>query len=290
LIGLLLGVAVALGAIGQWAWQRSMQAAREDAAQAEVSALRAELEQTNGRLATLEGHLAALEAADIAAQLAKVEAGLGELAGDVDELAKAVQALRSSGQAGGETLASLPPEVHLTVARQSQGHSLSCESSAASMAAQYQGVSLSEADVLAALPRSDNPHLGFRGNVDGPTGGLEDYGVYAEPIAAVLDSRGLRASLVQGGLDGIRAALARGNPVIAWVTYNTIASTPVTVSIGGEPVVLVPWQHAVVVTGYSPEGVWANDPYNGQEDFYARADFERALAYFGDMAIEVAKP
>ena len=294
LIGLLVVGAVALGAVGQWAWQRSLQAAREDAAKAELSALRAELEQTNGRLATLEGRLAGLEAADISTQLAAVQTGLDGLRGDVAGLAQAVQALQPAGEPAGsragEAPASLPPEVHLQVARQSQSHSLSCESSASSMAAQYHGVSLSEAEIAAALPRNDNPHLGFRGNIDGPTGGIEDYGVYAEPIAAVLNSHGLRASPLQGGLDGILAALARGNPVIAWVTYNCIASTPVTLNIDGQPVVLVPWQHAVVVTGYNGEGVWANDPYDGREDFYARADFARALAYFGDMAIEVAKP
>jgi len=36
--------------------------------------------------------------------------------------------------------------------------------------------------------------------------------------------------------------------------------------------------------------VWANDPWDGQEDFYANADLERALGYFGDMAIEVGPP
>jgi uncharacterized protein YvpB len=158
------------------------------------------------------------------------------------------------------------------------------------MVAEYHGVSLSEDDVLAALPLDDNPHLGFRGNVDGPTGGLQDYGVYAGPILSILKSQGLSAWPVEGGLDGIRAAITRGNPVIAWVTYDCQPSTPSTEMIEGVAVTLVPWQHVVVVTGYNPEGVWANDPWDGQEDFYAIADFERALGYFGNMAIEVAAP
>jgi hypothetical protein len=38
------------------------------------------------------------------------------------------------------------------------------------------------------------------------------------------------------------------------------------------------------------QGVWANDPWDGKEDYYTMSDFQRALSYFGDMAIEVAGP
>jgi hypothetical protein len=74
------------------------------------------------------------------------------------------------------------------------------------------------------------------------------------------------------------------------VTYNCQPSTPRDVTINGGTVTLVPWQHVVVVVGYSPEGFWANDPYDGLEDYYPTVDFERAIAYFGDMAIEVTAP
>ena len=110
------------------------------------------------------------------------------------------------------------------------------------------------------------------------------------PILDILNAQGLQARPVAGGLEGIKAAIARGNPVIAWVTYNCLPSTPTTATIDGQTVTLVPNQHVVVVTGYNAEGVWANDPWDGQEDFYPYADFERAMSYFGDMAIEVAAP
>jgi uncharacterized protein YvpB len=158
------------------------------------------------------------------------------------------------------------------------------------MVAHYHGLNLSEAEVLAALPLNDNPHLGFRGNVDGPYGGIEDYGVYAGPIMGILNSRGLRAWLVEDGLAGIRAAVARGNPVIAWVTYNLLHANPVETTIDGQSVTLVPNQHVVVVTGYDDGGVWANDPYTGEEVRYLAAEFERGMSYFSDMAIEVAPP
>jgi uncharacterized protein YvpB/uncharacterized coiled-coil protein SlyX len=287
-------------------WQRTQQV---QALAADVAALQGERQALGGQLAVLEGtantierRLTALEAnttaqppEDWSREMESLQASLAELQATVSSLQAAVDDLTGElgdlkHPSGEEAPESLPTQARLAVARQRQSHSLSCESSAAAMAAQYQGVPLSEVDVLAALPLDDNPHLGFRGNVDGPTGDIEDYGVYAGPIMSILNSQGLPAWPVEDGLKGIKAAIARGNPVLVWVTYNCQPSTPRDVTINGGTVTLVPWQHVVVVVGYSPEGFWANDPYDGQEDFYPAVDFERAMAYFGDMAVEVAAP
>lgn len=217
------------------------------------------------------------------AELASVQAKVDGLQVALDDLASRIQSLQPN--------AALPEQVRLRVPAQKQAHNLSCESSAASMAAGYQGVPLSEEEVLAALPHNPNPHLGFRGNVDGPSGSLEDYGVYAGPILEVLKGHGLEARLIEGdGLAGIKGALARGNPVVAWITYNCQHGSPTTVTVAGQAVTLVAYQHAVVLTGYSDTGVWANDPWDGREDFYANADLERAMGYLGHMAIEVGPP
>ena len=227
-------------------------------------------------------------------EIAELQTALSELRSEVSDVRSALNAVMdnlASPTATAETPAQpIPPIARLTVARQKQSHNLSCESSAASMVARYHGLQLSEQEVLASLPTNSNPHLGFRGNVDGPTGGIVDYGVYAQPILGILNARGLRAGLVDGGIEGIRAAIARGNPVIAWVTYNCQPSTPTTKVIDGQEVTLVPNQHVVVVTGYNAEGVWANDPWDGQEDFYEMGDFQQAMSYFGEMAIEIAAP
>jgi uncharacterized protein YvpB len=258
----------------------------------------------------LEERLADVEANSPAEQLASLQKAM-EASGDhqahedlrvalaqvqeqMDGLQATLDAVTSQANPGGSTVLSegeaRPPEVRLTVTRQKQSHSLSCESSAASMAAQYHGVSLTEAEVLTALPRNDNPYLGFRGNVDGPPGSTVDYGVYAGPVAEILNGAGLRARTIEGGLEGIRAALVRGNPVVAWVTYDCQVSTPTTQVIGGQTVPLVPYQHVVVLTGYNQNGMWANDPWDGQEDFYSNGDLRRAMSYFGNMALEVAAP
>lgn len=295
-------------------WQQSQKIlglqADLDATLHERQVLEAQLVELQGAKVNMENRLAALEGYDLDRQLASLQAvtetasspeeiadlkaSLTEIQARLDrsqtvwhELAARVDTLESPAE---ETAQAPSTEIRLSVARQRQSHNLSCESSAASMAASYHGIPLSEADVLAALPLSDNPHQGFRGNVDGPTGGITDYGVYAGPILDILNNHGLQAWSVEGGLAGIKAALTRGNPVIAWVTYDCQPSTSTVQLISGQEVILVPYQHVVVVTGYTDSGVWANDPWDGQEDFYATADFERAMAYFGDMAIEVASP
>lgn len=311
--GVAMMIILAAAAMGLWAWHQHSQLQRLQADMMQVGreleALQREHKATNAqflalqgtatvladRTATLEAReqaqepavLPAQEVVDLQAALSGMQRTVNGLKAEVDDLALRMETLESTQ---GEAAPILAREAHLRVARQQQGHNLSCESSAVSMVAGYHGVPLSEAEALAALPLNANPHLGFRGNVDGPTGGLEDYGVYAGPILELLNKRGLRAWPVEDGLGGIKAALARGNPVIVWVTYNCQPGTPTVVSIDGQEVTLVPYQHVVVVTGYDTEGVWANDPWDGQEDFYPFADFERAMSYFDDMAIEVAAP
>jgi uncharacterized protein YvpB len=172
-----------------------------------------------------------------------------------------------------------------------QRHNLSCESSAAAMAANFYGVNLAEETVLADLPRHDNPHRGFRGNIDGPYGGIFDYGVYAEPVRQVLTSRGLRVEHLAGGTDQIRAHIRQGRVVIAWVTYNLQPQSPTQVTTSdGQVVTLVPYEHAVLVTGYNRDGLWVNDPYGGTQAFYPEHDFVRSFSYLGNMGLVVGPP
>jgi uncharacterized protein YvpB len=304
-------VTILAGALlGLWSWQ---QAGQIQALQRETLAHENEHEQAREQLAALRETASALEqrlastdpsqedlaqpvdeAVTTADQLAELQSHLEQIDSRLDRdeatLAEALGRVQALEDTPDLTPEPLPSQARLVVPLQKQSHNLSCESSAAAMAAQYHGISLTEAQVLAALPRADNPNLGFRGNVDGPPGGIQDYGVYAAPILDILNANGLKARLVEGGAEGIKAAIARGNPVLAWITYNCQASTPVATTVDGQVLNLVPYQHTVVVTGYDGGGVWTNDPWDGQVDYYATADFRRALAYFDDMAIEVAAP
>ncbi|MDP2726456.1 MAG: C39 family peptidase, partial [Dehalococcoidia bacterium] len=171
-----------------------------------------------------------------------------------------------------------------------QERSLSCEPSAASMAANYFGVPLTESQIVAELPRDPNPHKGFRGNINGWFGGIDDYGVYAEPIAQVLAKHGLNAEVVYGiSLKALREAVSHNKVVIAWITYETAVRSPVVRDINGDKVVLVPWEHTVVVDGYDAQGVIVNDPATGGSDYYQNEDFARASGYFDGMAVLVSR-
>ncbi len=179
--------------------------------------------------------------------------------------------------------------ISLPVPAFAQERSLSCESSAAAMAASYFGVPLREAQILAAIPANPNPHLGFRGNVDGWFGGVDEYGVYAEPIAKVLSDRGLKAEVVYGlSPQALREAVSHNKVVISWITYQVAVRTPITRDINGEKVVLVPWEHAVAVKGYDANGIYVNDPGTGAGAYYSNQDFARATGYFGGMAVIVS--
>jgi uncharacterized protein YvpB/prefoldin subunit 5 len=310
LVGLLLVACAATAGMAVWTWQVNQEA---QALRSELSQLQTELTARDDLLRTLgdradalEGRVTDLEGKAVANRVMQLEASLEAVQSEAVHLAQELDALRAtsseietqmqtlqaaaSGGLGDFRGGQLPELVRLTVPRSRQQHTLSCEAAAASMVARYHGVELTEADVLKDLPRNEDPNLGFRGNIDGAPGGVQDYGVYAQPIVAVLAKRGLRASAVSGGLDGIRASIAHGNPVIAWVTYDLKVSAPVTTTANGEPISLIPYQHVVAVTGYDSEGVWANDPWDGQEDYYPNTDLLRAMGYFGDMAIEVAAP
>lgn len=203
---------------------------------------------------------------------------------EIEDLASEIESLKNVRP---EEISST--ETKLDVPRFKQAHNLTCEASAASMVANFYRIPLSEEEIIEALPRDENPDLGFRGRLDGIPGGLTDYGVYAEPIREVLAANGLEATYVEDGLDGIRRALEREHPVIAWVTYRLRVEQPVEITLStGQKVKLVNYAHTVVVTGYNQEGFWVNDPFNGREYFYKSADFARAFGYLDDMALEVA--
>lgn len=179
--------------------------------------------------------------------------------------------------------------VGLLVPRFQQQRNLSCESSAAAMAAAYFGVALTERQIVAEIPLDPNPHRGFRGNIDSWFGGLDQYGVYAEPVARVLSNHGLRAEAVYDlTLEALRDAVNHNRIVVAWITYQTAVRTPVVRTIGGEQVTLVPWEHAVTVVGYDRWGVHVNDPATGGTAYYSNEDFLRASGYFDGMAVVVS--
>jgi uncharacterized protein YvpB len=151
-----------------------------------------------------------------------------------------------------------------------------------------------ELEFLNALGQSDNPHQGFVGDVDMPPGSLPPYGygVYAEPVAATLRSYGLDARPVYYlGLDGLRAELLAGRPVLIWATYlMTLYEPREWLSSDGQSSTVVPFMHTFLVTGFDQEGVFVLDAYDATVQYYADAVFLNVWNLFDQMAVLVNGP
>lgn len=168
-----------------------------------------------------------------------------------------------------------------------QQHNLSCEYAAARMVTAFWGNPISESQFIRAIPTNPNPHLGYRGNIDGSGGWINDYGIYAEPIANYLQTQGFSTKVFYGNATTLRQEISRGHPVIAWVTIGLQEATPKRVWINGSPVKLVPGEHAVVITGYDESGVYLNGPAEGIRTWFSWDDFMRTWSYFDQMSLSI---
>ena len=175
-----------------------------------------------------------------------------------------------------------------------QEHNLSCESRSATDLAAFWGIPFSEGDFFHRLPKSDNPHRGFLGDVDLPPGSMPPagYGVYAGPIAANLRSFGLDAQARQEwNLDGLKSELAAERAVILWATYDMqLPGVEQWTSSDGATSVIVQWQHTFIAVGYDESGVYLVDAYDGVTKHFSYEVFDAAWAQLGRQAVTVAGP
>jgi LysM repeat protein len=183
----------------------------------------------------------------------------------------------------GKTSSAPTRSVYLRVPVLGQGHSLTCEAATARMAAVSLGKPVTEEWIQAQLGKDENPHKGFRGDMDQPFGGIVNYGVYAEPLANALRALGLSAEVrYHMTYDELRAALDTGTPVIVW-----ISQFPAPGFYDRPGYRLVPGEHTYVVVGYDATGFTVNDPLNGGRQFRVRAIPRWEL--FNNMALIVSQ-
>lgn len=164
------------------------------------------------------------------------------------------------------------------------------ELTAVSVATAYWGSSLSETAIYAALEMSDNPHFGFRGDIDGAYGGTDDYGVYAGPLAEVLSANGFVGETFYAGGDATELTwrIDQGLPVVVWITYETAVATPQRIDDDVRPFTVVPGKQAAVVYGYDDEGVLIADVATGGYSHINWTDFMRSWNYFDGMGLAVS--
>ncbi|MDI3339458.1 MAG: LysM peptidoglycan-binding domain-containing protein [Sphaerobacter sp.] len=166
---------------------------------------------------------------------------------------------------------------------------LSCESAAASIATAYWGNQISEWVFIENLPSHPNPHYGFRGSMTGAFGGTRDYGVYAEPLAEILQRYGFVGEVfyAQGNADLLKQQIDQGRPVVVWITNMASVQQRTYAWYDGERFALVPQEHAVVVYGYDAEQVYIVDPGDGAYRSLSWDDFLRSWGYFDGMSLAV---
>lgn len=153
---------------------------------------------------------------------------------------------------------SLPgfPESHyISISGHEQAYPLSCEAGAAVDWAAFFGLNIYEYDFQMALPLSDNPNLGFCGDVFTDVRGQIPpyaYGVHAGPVADLLVEYGLPAKMISGWtLEQVKQKLAEDKPILVWVIGNMEYSEPVEYTDKqGQKVLVAPYEHAVILTGY----------------------------------------
>ncbi|MBI5032411.1 MAG: LysM peptidoglycan-binding domain-containing protein [Chloroflexi bacterium] len=172
-----------------------------------------------------------------------------------------------------------------------QKQTLTCEEASAAMAARG---AITENQLVAVMPRSDNPFNGIRGSTNSPYfGGLYDYGVYAQGLQKGLTALNIRSQILYGqSFDDFKGAvvnhLRANHPIVWWHTWQDSYQVPVMVKMSdGKLVKLVPYEHAGTIVGANDSGVTYHDPYDATVRFISWADFRRVSSYFDNMALVV---
>jgi uncharacterized protein YvpB len=148
------------------------------------------------------------------------------------------------------------PEAHfiLDIRGHHQFFPLGCETAAAKDWANYFGKDFNEFEFQFKLPQSDNPDYGFVGSVYSVWGQVPPYayGVYAGPVADLLNAYGIPAKAYKSyTLEQLKAKIAADKPVIAWVIGNVVGGVPTEYTDAeGRTTVVAAYEHVVIVTGY----------------------------------------
>ncbi len=197
-----------------------------------------------------------------------------------------------AGTTGIARAESLPESAQVNgLVGRAQTYRLSCESRSAADLAAYWGVPVEETAFFASLPVSDNPELGFVGNVHGRWGNVPpfDYGVHAPPVAAQLRALGLEATAERGlSWDALRAEIAAGRPAIVWIIGAIWAGAPqIYVAADGATTTVAPFEHTMILTGYTPTTVTLVDAADGRTLVVRHADFLASWSVLGNMAVLV---
>ncbi|MGH2561905.1 MAG: C39 family peptidase [Thermomicrobiales bacterium] len=187
-----------------------------------------------------------------------------------------VQSAPSSSSAGG----GFPTYV--------QQRNLSCEYAAIQIATSYWGNAISEYAVEEAVGWSQNPHYGYRGNITGWWGNTNDYGVYAEPLAAALGGFGFYGETfyAQGDSAQLTSRLDSGAPTLVWLGLWGDQSHYET-GDDGVNYLLVAGMHVMVAYDYDQSNIYLSDPGTGSLTAIPWGDFMYMWNVLDGMSLSV---
>lgn len=168
-----------------------------------------------------------------------------------------------------------------------QQRNLSCEYAAVHIATGAFGNAIPEDAFTSSIPQASNPHHGYRGNIDGPWGNTDDYGIYPEPLLPVLDAWGFSSEVMYTGGDPapLIAHLDAGHPVVVWLGFW--GDTRETLTDDGTYSVFA-GMHVVTVYGYDEGGIYVADPATGGMDFYSWDEFVSMWSVVDGMSLAIA--
>lgn len=168
-----------------------------------------------------------------------------------------------------------------------QQRNLSCEYAAVSIATGMIGGWIDEYDMEQLTGWSENPHWGYRGDINGWWGNTDDYGVYASALVPGLNARGFQGHSFYGNPEDLMASLDAGRPTIVWLGLWGETSFDA-YTADGTRYQLTPGMHVMTAYGYDSWGVYLSDPANGTLVSYDWATFNAMWQVMDGMALGVS--
>jgi uncharacterized protein YvpB/LysM repeat protein len=169
-----------------------------------------------------------------------------------------------------------------------QERNLSCEYAAAFIATSAFGMGVDEWTFMQSVPTESNPHVGFRGNIDGWWGNTDDYGVYPEALVPTLHANGFAADVLytQGDAAVLRQQIDAGHPLEVWLGYWGDDGFYQDAEDGSR-YKLVAGYHVVVAYGYDESGVYISDPARGDYGWIGWNDFTAMWSVLDGMSLAI---
>jgi len=173
-----------------------------------------------------------------------------------------------------------------TVPTYVQSRNLSCEYASVHIATAAFGNAIPEDVMISSIPVTLNPHNGYRGNIDGPWGNTDDYGIYPEALVPTLNDYGFVGETFYsyGDASQLTAQIDAGHPTLVWL--GLWGDTRVRLDDDGSYSV-ASGMHVMVAYGYDDDGVYVSDPAHGTYGFYTWDEFTGMWSVLDGMALAV---